>query len=444
MKRLYEDHGYGDGPVAACYWDTTGARPTPAPALAGAVRAEFAVVGGGYTGLSAALHLARDAGADVAVLEAERIGWGASGRNGGFACIGGTKASEAALTRRFGAGAVAEWHGAQKASVALVAELLERHGIEADAHSRGGEVILAHRPKDFAAFRAEASALERAYGVAVDVIGPGELAGEGLAGPGFHGALRLPLGFALNPLKYALGLARAAREAGARIHEGSPVTRISRIGDGFRLETPGGVLVARKLILATNGYSSDDVPDWMASRYLPAQSAVLVTRELSPEEIAAQGWSSDLMAYDTRNLLHYFRLMPNRRFLFGMRGGVRADRAAQEAMQRRIRADFEAMFPAWAQVETPHFWSGFVCLTRGLTPYVGPVGDWPDAWAGFAYHGNGVALGTHTGRLLAGLATGRGGVPALMAAEPLRFPLGRLRRVLLPLAYAWYGLKDRA
>ncbi len=443
MKRIYEEHGYGDGPVADCYWDTTIARPPRGPALQGEVRAEIAVIGGGYTGLTAALHLARDAGADVAVLEANGIGWGASGRNGGFACIGGTKASDAVLTRRFGADGMADWHRAQIASAEHVSDFLERYSVEADAHSRGGEAVMAHRPKDFEGLREEAQALERGYGVKVDVIGPAELAGEGLAGPGFHGAIRFPLGFALNPLKYVLGLARAAREAGVRIFEGSPVVSVARENGEYRLITPGGVLIAKKLIIGTNGYSSDDVPDWMAGRYLPAQSAVLVTREMSDEEIAAQGWSSDLMAYDTRRLLHYFRLMPNRRFLFGMRGGTSASATALSQMKAKIRSNFETMFPAWAHVETPHYWSGFVCLSRDLTPYAGPIGDWPDAWAGFAYHGNGVALGSYTGKLLAGLATGQGGVPALMAAPPEMFPFGRFRRMLLPMAYSWYGLIDR-
>lgn len=443
MKRIYEDHAYGDGPVAGCYWDTTIERPARGPAIAGEIRAEVAILGGGYTGLSAALHLARDAGADVAVVEANGIGWGASGRNGGFASIGGTKASDAALLRRFGAEAMAEWHRTQKATSPLVAEIIGRYGIAADTHSHEGETVIAHRPRDFAALRAEAPGVERDYGVKVEVLGPSDLAAQGMAGPQFHGGLRMALGFALNPLKYVLGLAAAAKAEGARIHEGSPISAITREGGDYVLHAPAGRLRAKKLIVATNGYSSDDVPDWMRARYLPAQSAILVSRELTEAEIAAQGWSSHGMAYDTRNLLHYFRLMPNRRFLFGVRGGTSAGPAAQERMKARARSDFEAMFPAWKHVETPHYWSGFVCLTRALTPYIGPIGDWQNAWAGFAWHGNGVALGTWSGRMLAELATGKGRVPALMAAEPARFPFGGLRRLVLPAAYAWYGLKDR-
>lgn len=444
MRRIYEPHAYTGGPVARCYWDTTIDRPPRGDAVEGDLRAEVAILGAGFTGLSAALHLARDAGADVAVVEAERIGWGASGRNGGFASIGGTKASAAVLRGRFGQAGLDEWHGVQKETPALVAEILARYAIDADAHSREGEMALAHSAREFGILKQDVIDIPRDYGVKAELFGPADLAALGMGGTGFHGGLRMELGFALNPLKYVLGLAAAAKAAGARIYEGSPVEGIAREGGEYVLATARGRLRAKKLIVATNGYSSEDVPAWMAGRYLPAQSAILVTRELTEAEVAAQGWSSTTMSYDTRRLLHYFRLMPNRRFLFGVRGGTSASAVAQEAMRARARADFEAMFPAWAKVETPHFWSGFVCLTRPLTPYVGPVGDWDDAWAGFAWHGNGVALGTWSGRLLAELATGRGRVPAVMARPPARFPFGSLRRLLLPAAYAWYGIRDRA
>ncbi|MCB2130005.1 MAG: FAD-binding oxidoreductase [Rhodobacteraceae bacterium] len=443
MRRIYEPFGYGDGPVEHCYWDTTIARPARAAPLAGDVHAEIAIIGAGFTGLSAALHLARDAGADVAVIEAKGIAWGASGRNGGFASIGGTKAKDATLLRRFGAAALDEWHAVQRETPALVTEILERYGIDADTHSHEGEICLAHRPRDFEAFREWAQALARAYGVETELIGRGELAARGMGGTAFHGAMRLGLGFALNPLKYVLGLAAAARAEGARIYEESPVLRVSHENGRHVLHSAQGRLIARRLIVATNGYSSEDVPDWMAGRYLPAQSAVLVTRELTADEIAAQGWSSTAMAYDTRNLLHYFRLMPNGRFLFGARGGTGASQPALERRRGLLRADFDTMFPAWAGVETAHYWSGFVCMTRALTPYIGAIGGVDDAWAGFGWHGNGVALGTWAGRCLARLATGQGGVPALMARQPGRIPLGAARRFILPLAYGWYGWEDR-
>ncbi|MGB8621683.1 MAG: FAD-dependent oxidoreductase, partial [Paracoccaceae bacterium] len=400
----------------------------------------------GYTGLSAALHLARDHDADVTVLEAEDPGWGASGRNGGFACIGGAMASDTALERRHGTADTAQFHKAQVAAIDLVAEILDRYGLDVDRHSQG-ETVMAHRPEAMAKLHEEAGLVRARYGVDAELIERGALAERGMSGPEFHGALNVPLGFALNPWKYAIGLARAAVQEGARIHGHSPVTAIRQVdGGGYLLTTSGGTLRASNLLLATNGYSSEDLPDWMAGRYLPMQSSVIVTRELSADELQAQGWTTGQMAYDTRRLLHYFRLMPNGRFLFGMRGGTRTTPAAITRMQRDIRRDFERMFPAWAHVETPHFWAGLLCLARDLTPYVGPLGDWPDAHAALAYHGNGVAMASYCGARLAEMAVGQAPstpLPALMRGPLRRFPLPAWRRAFLPVSLAWYALRDR-
>ena len=140
-----------------------------------------------------------------------------------------------------------------------------------------------------------------------------------------------------------------------------------------------------------------------------------------------------------------FRLMPDRRFLFGMRGGLRSSPGTEAAIRRLIRRDFEAMFPAWAGVETPWFWSGMVCLASDLAPYCGPVEGMPGVFAGFAYHGNGVAMGSFTGALLADLVQGKTPAlyPEVMKKPPERFPLGRFRWLLKYPAYALYGLKDR-
>jgi glycine/D-amino acid oxidase-like deaminating enzyme len=150
------------------------------------------------------------------------------------------------------------------------------------------------------------------------------------------------------------------------------------------------------------------------------------------------------MAYDTRNLLHYFRLMPDRRFLFGMRGGLRASPRAEAAIRRKLRQDFEAMFPAWRDVAATHYWSGMVCLSRNLVPFIGAVPDQPGLFAGLCYHGNGVAMGSYSGRLLSDLVQGRQPeLPYSTAVQKMpRFPFGRARRILMPPAYAALGLMD--
>ena len=439
--RIYESAAYAANSLEGCYWVQTAPDTASYPRFDAEGTVEFAVIGAGFTGLSAALRLA-EAGADVAVLDAHPPGWGASGRNGGFCCIGGAKASSAQIGARYGAAEAAKFHAAERAAIELVSKRITTLGLSVDRHSQG-ELQLAHSPKMFAQMRAEAAKLSATYGTQIDLIAPGDLTSMGLNAQGTHGGLRLDLGFALNPRKYALGLAQAVQARGGRIHSDSAVLSIAREGEYHVLTTAHGRLRARHLLMATNGYSSDTVPRWMRSRYLPLQSSVLVTRPLSDDEIAAQGWSSDLMAYDSRNLLHYFRLMPDRRMLFGMRGAVRWTAASHHAHRAATRAHFDAMFPAWRAVETPHFWSGLVCLARDLVPFVGALGQGENAYAAFAYHGNGVAMGSWSGDQMARLAMGQPtDLPNFFQRSPQRFELGPLRRLSLPLALLQYRLKD--
>ncbi|WP_172327706.1 FAD-binding oxidoreductase [Mangrovicoccus sp. HB161399] len=437
----YESAAYEASSVEGCYWTATCAAPD-CPPLEGEAQAEAVVVGAGYTGLSAALHLAR-AGMDVAVLDRHGPGWGASGRNGGFACIGGSKLDRGQMVRAYGAEARAEWVRAEREAIGTVERLAGELGIGIDRHS-DGEAMLAHSARAMADIRADAGPAGAEYGVRAEVLEPESLAERGLSAAGMHGGLRLPVGFGLNPRKYVTGLARGCLAAGVRIHGNSAVARIVREGGAYLIQTPSGRLRARRLVLATNGYASDDLPDWMRARFLPVQSSVLVTRPITAEERQAQGWTSDLMAYDSRHLLHYFRMLPEGRFLFGMRGGIRWTPAAHRKIRAQMRADFEAMFPAWTSVETPFFWSGLANLTRRLVPHVGPVGDWPDSVVAFGYHGNGVAMASWSGLQAAKLLLGEAhGLPGFVMAAPKRFELGRARRLALAGAYVWYGLLDR-
>jgi len=222
---------------------------------------------------------------------------------------------------------------------------------------------------------------------------------------------------------------------------------VSRDSDGWRLTTPTGVVRSGQVLFATNGYSAEDMPDWLGGRYVPTQSTVLVTRPLDPDELAAQGWTSDQMAYDSRNLVHYFRLMPDRRFLFGSRGGLRSSPQAEARARARNRRDFEAMFPAWRHVASDHSWSGLVCLSAKKMPYVGPVPDQPGAFCAMAYHGNGVSMGSHCGKLAAALIAGDArpeDLPIPLRAALPRFPLGRSRRMLMPPVYLGLAPPDRA
>ncbi len=442
MKHVFSDHAYSEGPRNDCYWPST--IPTPDyPTVSGTLTADVVIIGAGFTGLSTALHLA-EAGQDVIVLDAKTPGWGASGRNGGFCCLGGSAASDGILRRLYGEDARHEFRQTEVAAVDLAKNLIDRHTIMVDAHS-DGETLMAHTPAAFAGFQKMADKISHDYNVSPKILTQSDLAENGMGGP-FYGAITTPIGFALNPLKYALGLANAATQAGARIFSHSPVTEI-KTSHGFTLITAGARIACRRLIVATNGYSSDDLPDWLRARYLPTQSNVIVTRPLTDQEITAQGWSTHQMCYDDRFLLHYFRLMPNKQMLFGMRGGLFSSAKSDAKMHSTIRKHFERMFPAWAHVETPYSWNGLLSISRDLTPYAGPIPEMPGAFTALSYHGNGVAMASYAGALLADQVLEQKSservYPKVMQSPPKRFPLGQFRRAALWPVYAWGALTDQ-
>ncbi|MGR3635580.1 MAG: NAD(P)/FAD-dependent oxidoreductase [Shimia sp.] len=440
MTRICDPFAYGDGPVSESFWADT-VPIAPRPSLGGAATAEVAIIGAGFTGLNAALRLAQN-GVSVAVLDAKQVGWGASGRNGGFCCLGGAMLSEPKMRKAFGQDATRDFLMTERAAVDFVDQLAAEASWDVDRHSHG-ETLLAHKPGAMAGIVAEAAKVDSHFGTTSTVIEKDALRENGLGGE-FHGAVTLPVGFALNPRKYVSALADTCEEAGAEIYGDSPVTAVVHENGHWCLSTPQGHLRAKKLIIATNGYSSETVPPWMAGRYLPAQSSIIVTRKLTPEELAAQGWTSAQMAYDSRDLLHYFRLMPDGRFLFGMRGGITTTQGVHERIRHKIRAHFDRLFPAWRQVETPWFHTGFVCLARDMTPFAGAVSGHEGLYAAFAFHGNGVAMGSYAGALLAEEILGRNTLlhPDIMRRTPRHFPLGRFRRLLMYPAYVGFELSD--
>jgi glycine/D-amino acid oxidase-like deaminating enzyme len=410
--------------------------------LSGDDACDVAVIGAGYSGLSAAIELAEQ-GLDVRVLEAAQPGWGASGRNGGFACVGSHKLSYSTMIKTYGLEATRSFYRTMKEAVALVKDNCDRHGIDAWA-TPGGEVTLAHLPNRWAELQAEQTFMKETFGEETTLLTPEELAARGLKG-GFHGGLMSTTGTGVHPLNYVRGLARAAARAGVYIHGNSPLLRWEESMGQHVLHTRSGSLRANQVIIATNGYSPENLIPWVRGRLLPALSSVIVTAPLTEAERQAQGWTSTLLAYDSRNLLHYFRLLPNGRFLFGGRGGTDGSTAGGEDFRKNLVASFHELFPAWRAVDITHYWRGYVCLTADRVPYVGALDERQSVWTAIAYHGNGVAMGSWSGRAVARLMTGkaaRDSLSAVITRRLAKFPLPAFRPLYLKGAYVWFGWQD--
>ncbi len=431
MNLLYANDGQGVYPPS---WYVATAHVMAArPVLTTALRADVCVVGAGYTGLSAALHLA-EAGLRVVVVEAQRVGFGASGRNGGQ--LGsGQRVDQDALETMVGAADAAKlWELGEDAKT-LVKSLIARHGIECDlkpgvasAGSTAGEVKDLH---DYGRH------LQDRYGYeALEILdGPGFA--ELCPSPDYKGGY-LDHGAAhLHPLNYVLGLAKAALSAGAEIFEQSEVTALIE-GQPAVVRTAQGQVTADHVILACNGYLGDLAPR-VAKRVMPINNFIAATKPLGDE--AARVLARDVAVADSKFVVNYFRLSADKRLLFG--GGESYGYRFPSDIAATVRKPMTRIFPHLRDVDIEYAWGGTLGITMHRFPYLARLG--PNMLSASGYSGHGVGTATHAGQLMAKAIQGEASGFEVMSKVPTPgFPGGpAMRSPLLVLAMTWYALRDR-
>jgi glycine/D-amino acid oxidase-like deaminating enzyme len=450
VEHLYHESLYRFDEAQPSYWEeTAGNRRLGGRPLARDERCDVAVIGGGFTGLSAALHLARDFGVDVRVLEAGHIGWGASGRNGGFCSIGGTKLSMAGQIRRFGADEARRYYQSQVDAIELVRSLGRDEDIDFQACG-DGEFTVAHSARAYRGLEADAEVQRRVLGLQVTLLSREVFREQGYDSPEQFGASKLEPTFGLHPMRFVLGLARAAERRGAILHPGTRVESWSKAHGEHVLATPAGSLRARRVIIACNGFMPEYLHRTLVGRPLPYQSNIVVTRPLTDAELDAHRWRTPCPCIESRHMYVYFRMLPDRRLLLGGRGDVSGEPGKAERVYRQLEERIAAIWPHWRDVEITHRWRGLVCFTSGLRPSIGKFPDDATVMFGFGYHGNGVNTATWTGRELAyWLAGSNAGdrieplhLPALVRGLRPRFPLPRLRRLYARLGTLYFQLMD--
>lgn len=431
-------------PAPGCWREMVGGLPENPPALDGDTDCEVAIIGGGFTGLSAALHLARDAGIDSVVLEAGEPGWGASGRNGGFCCLYPSSLSLHALARRYGEAETRAFVDSQREAVDLVDALATGEGFDIQRQGDGTWEV-AHNARRGAGLAAEARETTRRFGIPTRVLPKAAFAEQIYDSTEQFGGVHTGVGFGLNPLALVHGLTAAARRRGARVHPFSAVTGWEREGNRHRLLTANGSVRCERVIVAGNGFTPEGMVPALHGRFLPVMSNIIATRPLTDEELAAQRWQTETPCGNTRRMLFYYRLLADRRFLFGARGDTTGSPADAGRMRAWISRRLGEVFPAWRHVPVTHYWRGLICVTLRGTPMIAALDDAGTAWTGMAYHGNGVAASCWTGRLLAQLASGRATeaeVPLVMRGLSPRLPFPALRLWYLRAALASFRLGD--
>jgi gamma-glutamylputrescine oxidase len=421
------------GAYPESWYAATVEAPPERPALSGETRADVCVVGAGYTGLSAALHLA-ERGLDVVVLEASRAGFGASGRNGGQ--LGsGQRVGQRDLERLMGREAARQLWDLGEDAKALVRDLVAEHGI--DCHLRPGVAHLGYTDAERAEIHEDAHHLASEYGYArIELLDAD--AGHALCpSPRYRGGA-LDHGAAhLHPLAFALGLARAAEAAGARIFERSRAVELIE-GPEPAVRTAAGLVRADHVILAGNGYLGGLAPR-VAARVMPINNFVVATERLGPR--AAEVLTRDVAVADTKFVVNYFRLSHDGRLLFG--GGESYGYRFPADIAGLVRRPMLEVFPHLDDVRITHAWGGTLAITMRRLPYLARVA--PRVLSASGYSGHGVGLATLSGKLMAEAVAGRAEGFEAMAAIPTRpFPGGTaLRSPLLVLAMSWYAMRDR-
>jgi gamma-glutamylputrescine oxidase len=418
----------------ASYYAATAEGLSDYPRLEGALDCDVCVVGGGFTGLSAALHLA-ERGYDVVLLEAERVGWGASGRNGGQLNSGQRK-GQGELERQLGKAAARQlWDLAEEAK-ATVRERVARHGIACDL--KPGVLHAAYKPGDVKDLEADAERLARDYGYAELRAVPRAEMAEMLGTRIYHGGLLDRGAGHLHPLNYALGLARAAAQAGARLCDDSRVLGTGA-GRPNAVRTAHGMVRARYLVLACNGYLEGLEPR-IAGKIMPINNFMLATAPLG-EAGAKALIRDDVAVCDTKFVVDYYRLSADRRLLFG--GGETYTRRFPRDIEGFVRRCMLRVYPQLAETAIDYAWGGTLAITLNRLPCFGRLA--PDTFYAQGYSGQGVALTSLAGKLIAEAVAGTAERFDVFARIPKPgFPGGTLLRWPgLVAGMLYYSLRDK-
>lgn len=410
------------------------ANPFPRqPVLEGDLAADLVVVGGGFTGLSTALHAA-EAGLQVVLLEARRIGWGASGRSGGQ-MIPGLRWGAVELVAALGEGRAADLLRLANAAGDKVRGRIARHKIACDL--RHGHFLAAARPGHLDAMKAELDWLGKLVGYPGGRIVERDGVGEFVASPGYHGGFFDAGGGHLHPLNYALGLAQAALAAGVRVFEDSPVTALER-GSQVVARTASGTVTASHAVLATDT-EIGELDRAQGRMTMPVANYNVATAPLGAD-VAKALLPANAAVADSRFVLNYYRLSADNRLIFG--GGEKYSPAPPPDVAAFVRPYLERVFPQLAGVEITHAWGGMVGVSMNRLPRIGREGNVIHA---HGWSGHGVLLTTLAGELIVDVLTGEGRGFNLMASLPgTPFPGGPLlRHPLYVLGMLWFALKDR-
>ena len=421
------------------YWLTTTSMPSGTAGKLPA-SADVAVIGAGFTGLSAARTLAKR-GAKVAVLEANTIGWGASSRNGGMV-LTGMKLDVGTLAKRYGMEMTRRMYADSLASIDLVEQIVRGDNIECD-FSRCGHLEVACKQSHFDSYARSVDVIAREFGHKLRIIPRSQLQAE-IGSAIYFGGMVDETSAGVNPARYVSGLASAALKAGACIYENSRVQEISKHSQngagGFEIKTSRGNISARDVLVATSGYTSSATPG-LRKKIIPIGSYIIATEQL-PESFARELSPRNRMIYDSKYYLYYYRLTPDNRILFGGRAAFFPE--TKDTIRRSaeiLRRGMVEVYPQLRDTKIAYAWGGTVDFCFDTMPHAGQIDGIHYA---LGYAGHGVAMATYLGAKVAEKICGSNDEIPYAAIPFPGAPLGLYngRPWFLPLAGAYYKVLD--
>ena len=441
MKQLYDKAIYDFNTPIKSYWeDVSHFDQSRFPKLVGDHSCDVCVIGGGFTGISTAYHIAKKYGGDVRLLEAGHFGFASSGRNAGFCCLPATKLSINQLIKKYGMDETKKFFASQIEGVDLLASLIADNNIECEKIGTGNLDVV-HHPSSIEELKEWGNDLQNHFGINTRWIPKEEFDEVGHQSTEQFGAVFTEAGFAMNPMAFLNGFANATVDAGAQLHSHSRVKKWERNGK-HKLITEEGSLTCDKVVVATNGYTDESLHPSFANRMVPVLSNIIVTKEMSEEEFKMQNYKTLNPICNSREILYYYRRMPSNRMLFGTRGDTFGDDKSALKMRSMMTKQFQGVFPNWNNIDVEYYWRGTVVMNRDLVPAFGSLENDKSVFFSYGYHANGNNSTVYCGKKLAEMIyesnSGETNISKVYQGLSPKIPFAFLRLWYLRI-YLWYS-----
>jgi len=438
---------------APSYWAATAGEPpiTDGP-LSHNIDTDVVIIGSGSTGVSTALYLAKEHGIQATILEANQTAWGCSSRSGGQGQNASGRLSRSQWIERWGLDTAKKLDREIYTGFENFKELVSE--IDCDAFG-GGHLYIAHRPEKMTYLQNEAKVRKEIFGYDPLLLSAQEVREQYCDDHDAAGALLEREGVGIHPLKFTFGLLKKAQSLGVKIHTGSPVQRWETIDGVHHIQTPGGVVRAKRIAICTGGYGVQGLKP-IKNKILPILSNSLVTRPLTEHEIQACNFRSNTFLTDTRTLRFYYRLLKDQRLQIGSRSSIGGADASSPKHLKLLTDAIARKFPPLAGIEVDYSWWGWVDVSHDMMPRITQPDPKQQVWYALGYGGNGVSFSTWAGKRLAELVAGKNDHSEVLKLpiyrSPLEFPnafgrfktekLAPFRRLGQSILYKWYWFRD--